>query len=285
MLGIIGGVGRTALTQVGRQFGREAVQRLIQGERIEDILTRDELRQLGKNLGRVAFNELLQKGKDVVFDDYNDKMKNRTDRMNDFARNLNEHFRQHRTLYAEERNVGNKEAIEDRWGLNNAYNSPSGLYKTGNTLYISGTGGKDGSITRHIMDDLLLLPTRNAHNTEKYRDVMKELNNDDEITRLVSHSLGSAVVNKINQEQPNRFHTTMYATPTIKRKRHGKQDPRRIDLRNRGDIVSALDGYAETSDLKDMNPLSSHSFINFEGQGRFAINPSTSISNGFNPNQ
>ena len=26
--------------------------------------------------------------------------------------------------------------------LNNAYASPAGLYKTGNTLYISGTGGK-----------------------------------------------------------------------------------------------------------------------------------------------
>jgi len=95
--------------------------------------------------------------------------------MNDFTRNLNQHFKQHRTLYAEEGNVANKEKVEDRRGLYNANDSPSGLYKTGHTLYISGTGGKDGSITRDILDDLLLLPTRNAHHTEKYRDAMEEL--------------------------------------------------------------------------------------------------------------
>ena len=49
MLGVIAGAGRVALTQVGRQFGRQAVQRLMQGERIEDVLTRDEIKQLGKN--------------------------------------------------------------------------------------------------------------------------------------------------------------------------------------------------------------------------------------------
>eukprot|EP00438_Fugacium_kawagutii_P020233 Skav232470 [mRNA] locus=scaffold2877:130252:132528:- [translate_table: standard] len=256
----------------------------MQGERIEDILTRDELRGLGKDLGKVAFNELIRQGKDFIIDDHAKKNKDWNDRMNDFTRNLNEHFRQHRTLYAEERNVGNKEAIEDRRGLWNAYSSPTGLYKTGKTLYISGTGGKDGSITRDIMDDLFLLPTRNAHHTEKYKDAMKEINESPEITRLVGHSLASAVVNKINEEQPHRFNTTTYATPTIKKKRHGKQDPRRLDYRNPTDVVSILDGYAITSDLKEPNPLMSHSYINWEGNGRTAINPSTAISNGFNPN-
>ena len=47
---------------------------------------------------------------------------------------------------------------------------------------------------------------------------MEMLNKSPEITRLVSHSLGSAVVNKINEEQPNKFATTTYATPTIKKK-------------------------------------------------------------------
>ena len=270
--------------QVGRQYGRQAMQRLMQGERLEDVLTRDEIRRLGKDLGKVAFNELARQGKDFVIDDHAKKNADWNKRMNDFTRNLNQHFRQHRTLYAEERNVGNKEAIEDRRGLWNAYSSPTGLYKTGKTLYISGTGGRDGSINRDIMDDLLLVPTRNVHHSEKYRDAMNAINDDDEITRLVGHSLASAVINKINQEQPNRFHTTTYATPTIKKKRHGKQDPRRIDLRNPTDVVSILDGYAITSDLKEPNPLMSHSYINWEGQGRTAINPSTAISNGIRPN-
>ena len=73
--------------------------------------------------------------------------------------------------------VFNKNTIEDRKGLNNAYASPTGLYKTGNTLYISGTGGKDGSFVRDWMDNLGKLPFENAHKTEKYKDVMKELKN------------------------------------------------------------------------------------------------------------
>ena len=142
MIGVISGVARTALAQVGRRFGRDVVRRILQGERIEDILTRDEMRGLGKDLGKVAFSELMKQGKDYIIDDHAKKNKDWNDRMNDFTRNLNEHFRQNRTLYAEERNVGNKEAIEDRRGLWNAYSSPTGLYKTGKTLYISGTGGK-----------------------------------------------------------------------------------------------------------------------------------------------
>jgi hypothetical protein len=54
-------------------------------------------------------------------------------------------------------------------------------------IYISGTGGKDGSINRDILDDLLRLPTRNAHNTEKYKNVINELKKSPEITRLLSH--------------------------------------------------------------------------------------------------
>eukprot|EP00438_Fugacium_kawagutii_P027036 Skav201247 [mRNA] locus=scaffold3106:94322:97027:+ [translate_table: standard] len=292
MIGVVAGAGRTALAQVGRRFGRDVVRRIMQGERIEDILTRDEMRGLGKDLGKVAFGELMKQGKDYIIDDHKKKNKDWNDRMNDFTRNLNEHFRQHRTLYAEERNVGNKEAIEDRRGLWNAYSSPSGMYKTGKTLYISGTGGKDGSLTRDIMDDLLLVPTRNVHHSEKYRDAMKEINESPEVSRLVSHSLASAVVNKINQEMPNRFHTTTYATPTIKKKRHGKQDPRRLDYRNPTDVVSILDGYAVTSDLKEMNPLMSHSYINFEGNetsqyitSRRFVNFFPSGSNVYAPNQ
>eukprot|EP00438_Fugacium_kawagutii_P013146 Skav233650 [mRNA] locus=scaffold2779:835808:838988:+ [translate_table: standard] len=245
------------------------------------------MRGLGKDFGKVAFGELAKKGKDYIIDDHKKKNQDWNNRMNDFTRNLNEHFRQHRTLYAEERNVGNKEAIEDRRGLWNAYSSPSGMYKHGKTLYISGTGGKDGSLTRDIMDDLLLVPTRNVHHSEKYKDTMKEINESPEVSRLVSHSLASAVVNKINQEMPNRFQTTTYATPTIKKKRHGKQDPRRLDYRNPTDVVSILDGYAETKSSDTMinalnfglpetsQYITSRRFVNFFPSG----------SNVYAPNQ
>lgn len=272
------------ISQVARQFGRQAVQRLIQGERIEDVLTRDEIKQLGKNLGKAGMSELFRQGKDAILEDHAKKNADWNARMNDFSRNLNEHLRQQTTLYKEEKNVANKEKIEDRRGLWNAYSSPSGLYKTGRTLYISGTGGKDGSLRQDIIDDLLLLPTRNAHHTEKYRDAMDKLKESPEIDRLVGHSLSSAVINKINEKNPNKYVSTTYATPTIKWKRKGKQNPKRLDFRNSNDVISILDGYAETSDLKETNPIMAHSYINFENQGRFNIHPSTNISNGFNPN-
>ena len=284
MIGFITGVARTALTQVARQFGREAMERIMAGEAIESVLTRDQLRELAKKTGRVAFNELMKQGKDAIIKDYEKKNTDWNARMNDFTRNLDDEFRKKTTLYKEVRNIQNKNKIEDRRGLWNAYDSPAGLYKTGGTLYIAGTGGKDGSLTRDIMDDLLSVPTRNVKHSEKYQDVMKYLKENPDVKRLVSHSLASAVVNHINKEMPDKYTSTTYATPTIERRRKGKQDPRRLDYRNPSDVVSMLDGYAETSNLKELNPLMSHSYINFAHNGLWHLHPTTKISNGINPN-
>ena len=67
---------------------------------------------------------------------------------------------------------------------------------------------------------------------------MNYLKNNPQITRLVSHSLGSAVANTLNENFPNRFQTTTYATPAIKPKRRGRQDPKHRDYRNPNDPVS-----------------------------------------------
>ena len=152
MIGVITGVARTALTQVARQFGREVVDRIMAGEAIESILTRDQLRELAKKTGRVAFNELMRIGKEEFIKDTDKKQEDLNQRMDNFSRNLNEEFKKNTTLYKEERNIQNKNKIEDRQGLTNAYRSPSGIYRTGNTLYISGTGGKDGDFERDWME-------------------------------------------------------------------------------------------------------------------------------------
>eukprot|EP00438_Fugacium_kawagutii_P002276 Skav227369 [mRNA] locus=scaffold2373:103803:107225:+ [translate_table: standard] len=222
------------------------------------------MKELAKKTGKVAFDELIRIGKEEFKKDTEKKQEDLNNRMDNFARNLNQKFRENTTLYKEERNIQNKNKIEDRAGLTNAYRSPSGIYRTGNTLYISGTGGKDGDWEKDWIDNFTKLPFRNAERTQKYKDVMEALKNNPDVSRLVSHSLGSAVVNKINEEQPNRFATTTYATPTVKPRRKGKQDPRRIDLRNPNDIVSMLDGYAITSDFKDWNPIIQHSYKQFE---------------------
>ena len=285
MIGFMSGVARTALAQVVRQFGREVVDRIMAGEAIANILTRQQMRELAKKTGKVAFNELMKQGKKALIEDYEKKNADWNARMNDFTRNLDDEFRKNTTLYKEVRNIQNTDKNEDRRGLWNAYDSPAGVYKSGSTLYIAGTGGKDGSLTRDIMDDLLLVPTRNIKSSEKYQDVMTYLKENPEVKRLVSHSLASAVVNKINEEQPNRFATTTYLTPTIKPRRKGKQDPRRRNFRNPNDIVSVLDGYAETSHWKEITPLLAHSYINFVHQGKWHLHPTTKISNSIRPNQ
>ena len=283
MIGILGQVGRIA----GREIAEEALGRIVAGRTTEDLFAREEI---ARRVGKASFDTLVKKLHEIqderLMNDAKKKETNMNKKMDNFARNLGNHYRQNRTLYAEERNIGNKEKLEDRQGLKNAYSSPSGLYKTGKTLYISGTTGKDGSITRDILDDLIHLPSRSAERTEKYKDAIKMLEQSPEITRLVGHSLGSAVANTLDQNFPNRFDTTVYATPAVKpkRKKGEKQDPRHRDFRNPNDVVSALDGYAETSNFNDPNPLTAHGYTNFAGNGLTRVNPSTNISNGIRPN-
>ena len=282
MIGILGGIGRIA----GREIAEEALGRIVAGRTTEDLFAREEI---ARRIGKASYDSLIKKLHEIqderMTDDAKKKENDMNKRMDNFARNLNGNLRgRNTTLYSEERHIGNKEKLEDRQGLKNAYDSPSGLYKTGKTLFISGTTGKDGSITRDILDDLIHLPSRSAENTEKYKDAIKMLEQSPEITRLVGHSLGSAVANTLNQNFPNRFETTTYATPAVKPKRKGKQNPKHRDYRNPNDPVSVLDGYAITSNFNDTNPLVAHGFQNFAGNGLIRIRPSTNISNGINPN-
>ena len=282
MIGVLGGIGRIA----GREIAEEALGRIVAGRTTEDLFSREEI---ARRVGKASYDSLIKKLHEIqderMVNDAKKKENDMNKRMDNFARNLNGNLRgRNNTLYSEERHIGNKERLEDRAGLKNAYDSPSGLYKTGKTLYISGTTGKDGSITRDVLDDLIHLPSRGAERTEKYKDVMKMLEQSPEVSRLVGHSLGSAVVNTLDQNFPNKYETTTYATPAVKPKRKGKQDPRRRDFRNPNDPVSVLDGYAITSSFDDPNPLTAHGYMNFAGNGLIRIRPSTNISNGINPN-
>ena len=48
-------------------------------------------------------------------------------------------------------------------------------------------------------------------------------------------------------------------------------------------LVSALDGYAITSNFDDPNPLTAHGYMNFAGNGLIRLNPSTRNFNGIRP--
>ena len=224
MIGILGQVGRIA----GREIAEEALGRIVAGRTTEDLFAREEI---ARRVGKASYDSLIKKLHEIqderMMNDAKKKETNMNKKMDNFARNLNGNLRnRNSTLYSEVRHIGNKEKLEDRQGLKNAYDSPSGLYKTGKTLYISGTTGKDGSITRDILDDLIHLPSRGAERTEKYKDVMKMLEQSPEVSRLVGHSLASAVINRINELQPNKFETTTYATPAVKTKKNRKTRPK-----------------------------------------------------------
>ena len=84
-----------------------------------------------------------------------------------------------------------------------------------------------------------------------------------DVKRLVSHSLASAVVNHINKEMPDKYATTTYATPTIKPRRKGKQDPRHKDYRNPNDVGGLLDGYGRNFKLERNKPFISTQLYKF----------------------
>ena len=192
MIGVVAGVGRIAMTnalrQVGRQFGREVVQRIMGGEAIETVLTREEMRLFAKRIGRVAFDELMRQGREELMNDTDKKQRDLDEKMNNFARNLNEQFRQNTTLYKEERNIANTKATEDRHGLTNAYRNPSGLYKTGKTLYLYiRNGWKRWKYKQRHFRLFIKVTYQKCTQHRKYKDVINELKKSPEITRLVSH--------------------------------------------------------------------------------------------------
>ena len=96
-----------------------------------------------------------------------------------------------------------KNYIDDVEGLKTAYANNTGLFRSGNTLYISGTGGKSGfsSKVNDVFSDIFLIPTHNLQFSDKYRDVMNELEKNPDVTRLVGHSIGSSVLQEINNRK------------------------------------------------------------------------------------
>ena len=150
--------------------------------------------------------------------DNNEKKKKRLlTRAGDF----NAHFNSKQSLqnpkYREVVNVENKNYIDDVDGLKTAYANNTGLFRLGNTLYISGTGGKRGIGAKvkvnDVFSDIFLMPTHNLQFPDKYRDVMSELEKNPDVTRLVGHSLGSSVLQEINNRNNQKYIAATYNAP------------------------------------------------------------------------
>ena len=115
MIGVLGGIGRIA----GREIAEEALGRIVAGRTTEDLFAREEI---ARRVGKASYDNLINRLREIqderMVNDAKKKETNMNKKMDNFARNLNGKLRsRNSTLYSEERNVGNKEILEDRQGL------------------------------------------------------------------------------------------------------------------------------------------------------------------------
>ena len=125
----------------------------------------------------VASDKAYTAGKDLIEDVFFNHKKKLEDKVGGFNKHFDKQIMKHKTRYAEEINVQNKNKIDDVKGLDAAYSNVNGITRIGNTLYIGGTGAKTGlnHKVNDVIADLFFIPTHNIQLSERYRDAMEEL--------------------------------------------------------------------------------------------------------------
>ena len=150
----------------------------------------------------------------------------------------------------------------DTYGLKRAYEDPNGIYRDGETLYIAGTKSFQDAV------DDLKLPFYQTRNTKRYKDVDNfiqdyAIDTDGKknygIKNIVSHSLGSAVGQQINDDYGNIFQTRSYGAPFVSRQRPDETG-QNLRIRGSNDVVSMFDRGAITIPKGSLNLLDNHSY-------------------------
>ena len=158
--------------------------------------------------------------------------------------------------------AGTETFLTDTQGLRLAYESPDRIYRNGSQLYIAGT--KDPI---DFYDDLKL-PFYQTRNTKRYKDVDKFIKDDAieidgkkhyGITDIISHSLGSAVGQQINNDYGNIFRSRSYGSPFVSSQRP-EDTGTNLRIRKSGDPVSMFDNATINLNRSSLNPLNNHSY-------------------------
>ena len=158
--------------------------------------------------------------------------------------------------------AGTETFLTDTQGLRLAYENPEGIYQNGSILYIAGT--KSG---RDIYDDLKL-PLYQTQQTKRYKDVDKFIKDGTiqvdgkkltGITDIISHSLGSAVGQQINNDYGNIFRSRSYGSPFVSGQRP-EDTGTNLRIRKAGDVVSVFDKGSLTLNRGTLDPLQNHSY-------------------------
>ena len=158
--------------------------------------------------------------------------------------------------------AGTETFLTDTQGLRLAFESPNRMYRNGSILYIAGT--KDPI---DFYDDLKL-PFYQTRNTKRYKDVDKFIKDDAleidgnkhyGVTDVISHSLGSAVGQQINNDYGNIFRSRCYGSPFVSGQRQ-EDTATNLRIRKAGDVVSMFDNGAINLNRSSLNPLDNHSY-------------------------
>ena len=151
--------------------------------------------------------------------------------------------------------AGTETFLTDTQGLKLAYENPDGIYQNGSILYIA------------VYDDLKL-PLYQTQQTKRYKDVDKFFKDGTievdgkkltGITDIISHSLGSAVGQQINNDYGNIFRSRSYGSPFISSQRPQDTETN-LRIRGSNDVVSMFDRGAITIPKGSLNPLDNHSY-------------------------
>ena len=158
--------------------------------------------------------------------------------------------------------AGTETFLTDSQGLRLAYENSEGIYQKGSILYIAGTkSGRD-------VYDYLKLPLHQTHQTKRYKDVDKFIKDGTievdgkkptGITDIISHSLGSAVGQQINNEYGNIFGSRSYGSPFVSNQRP-EDTGTNLTIRKTGDVISMFDKGSITLNKGTLDPLQNHSY-------------------------
>ena len=153
-----------SLARTGRINQGDDVLRNLVGQGPDDFLQSLQ--------GRVRNNIQFNPAREFIQEqlDNNEKKKKRLmSRSDDFNAHFNSKQALQNPKYREVVNVANKKYIDDVEGLTTAYTNNTGLFRSGNTLYISGTGGKSGigAKVNDVFSNIFLIPSHNLQFSDK----------------------------------------------------------------------------------------------------------------------
>ena len=158
--------------------------------------------------------------------------------------------------------------LSDTDGLNKAYRDGKGVFIDGNKLYVAGTFGKNNIISNinDILSDITI-PFGLSSYSQRYRDISDILDENHNITEVISHSLGASASSKYLQNNPDRnIRLTTYGAPFVSMS--SKNDDSYTTFRSGGDVISILDQGSTQTRTNTYNPLTNHQYSNFQDQGK-----------------